>query len=91
MNIIRIVLGTALILLVPLLAMQVTDEVNWDVADFVVIGTLLLGTGLAYELAARRVSNPKHRVVIGVVLAAVVLLVWAELAVGVFGTPFSGS
>ncbi len=91
MNIIRIVLGTALILLVPLLAMQVTDEVDWDVADFAVIGTLLLGTGLVYELAARRVSNPKHRVVIGVVLAAFVLLVWAELAVGVFGTPFAGS
>jgi hypothetical protein len=47
-NIIRIVLATAFILLIPLLAMQFTDEVAWDLADFVIIGTLLLGTGLTY-------------------------------------------
>jgi len=34
---IRIVLGTAAILLVPLIAMQFTDEVKWDLTDFVAL------------------------------------------------------
>ncbi len=89
-NIIHIALGTALILLVPLLAMQFTDEVAWDLTDFAIIGTLLFGTGLAYELATRKVSNIKYRVAVGIVLAAALLLVWIELAVGLFGTPLAG-
>lgn len=89
-NIIRIVLGTALVLLVPLVAMLFTDEVVWDWFDFVVIGTLLIGAGLTYEFVASRV-NAKYRRAIAVVVMAAVLLIWAELAVGVFGSPFAGS
>jgi predicted PurR-regulated permease PerM len=89
-DIIRIVLVAALMLLVPLVAMQFTDEVAWSLADFIVAGILLLGAGLVYELIARRV-NPRYRAVIAVVLMAILLLAWAELAVGIFGTPFVGS
>jgi hypothetical protein len=90
-SIVRIVLPAALILLVPLLAMQFTDEVNWDLTDFAVVGALLIGTGLMYELASRKVGNIKYRAAVGVALVAALLLVWAELAVGIFGTPLSGS
>ena len=90
-NVIRILLATALVLMVPLVAMQFTDEVNWDLTDFAVMGGLLIGTGLAYELASRKVSSTRNRVIIGAALAAAFLLIWAELAVGVFGTPFAGS
>jgi hypothetical protein len=90
-SVIRIVLPAALILLVPLFAMRFTDEVNWDLTDFAVVGALLIGTGLMYELASRKVSNIKCRAAVGVALVAALLLVWAELAVGIFGTPFSGS
>lgn len=86
----RILLATALILLIPLLAMRFTDEVDWDPTDFVVIGSLLIGTGLIYELAIKRVSDTRYRAALTIVLAAALLLVWAELAGGVFGTPFSG-
>ena len=82
--IIWIALATGLILLVPLVAMQFTDEVNWTVADFVVIGVLLFGTGLVFVLAARRVRKKEHRIAIGVVLAAALLWIWVELAVGLF-------
>jgi hypothetical protein len=88
-NIIRIVLAAAFILLLPLLAMQFTDEVAWDLFDFVVAGALLVGTGLTYELAARRMGNNAHRAAFGAALVTA-LLIWAELAVGIFGTPFSG-
>ena len=91
-NIIRTVLGTAFILLIPFLAMQFTDEVAWDLADFVIIGTLLFSTGLAYELITRKVRDIKHRVAIGVALVVALLLVWADLAVGIFNIPgISGS
>lgn len=89
-NIIRIVVATAFILLVPLLAMLFTDEVEWDLTDFAIIGTLLIGAGLIFELVTTKL-NTKYRVVVAVVFVATLLLVWAELAVGVLNTPFSGS
>ena len=84
-----IALATGLILLIPLIAMQFTNEVNWTLSDFVIAGALLFGTGLMFVLAARKTS--KYRALIGFALVAALLLVWVELAVGIFGTPFSGS
>lgn len=79
-----IALLTGLILLVPLIAMQFTGEVNWTLGDFIIMGTLLLGTGSVFVLATRRVKKVEHRVVIGIVFAAALLYLWAELAVGIF-------
>lgn len=85
-SIVRIVLAAAFILLVPLLAMQVTNEVAWDLADFAVAGALLVGTGLAYEMAARKAASIAYRAAVGVALAAGLMLVWVNLAVGLIGT-----
>ena len=87
----RVVLGTALILLVPLAAMQVTSEMSWDLFDFVLMGSLIATTGLMFVLVARNVPNSGYRMLAGIVLALALLLIWAELAVGVFGSPFAGS
>jgi len=84
-RIVRIALVTALILLVPLLAMQFTDEVVWNLADFVVGGALLFGTGLAYELIARKWGNTAYRAAVGVAVAAALILIWINLAVGLIG------
>jgi hypothetical protein len=55
---VRVALATALILLLPLVAMQITDEVDWGVFDFAFAGALLGGTGLLlHELAARKAGN----------------------------------
>jgi len=83
--------GIAGMLLLPLLAMQFSHEVNWSPFDFLVAGVLLLGACLAFELLARRVTTRTHRVIAGIAIAAILLLVWAELAVGVFGTRWAGS
>ena len=85
-----IVIIVALLLLIPLIAMQFTNEVNWTLFDFVAAGVLLLGTGLLCELVIRKVTNIKYRIAICAVLLAALLLVWLELAVGIFGTPFAG-
>jgi hypothetical protein len=84
-NMIRIVLATAFILLVPLVAMQFTDEVVWDVADFVVAAVLLLGAGLTYEMVARKAGHTAYRAAVGVAVATALLLAWMNLAVGIIG------
>jgi len=76
---------TVFILLVPLLAMHFTTEVDWNLADFVVAGALLFGTGLIYVLLSKKVSNIAYRAAIGVMLAAAFLLIWINLAVGIIG------
>lgn len=45
-----IALATGLILSIPLIAMQFTSGVNWTLADFVVMGTLLMATGFTLSL-----------------------------------------
>lgn len=79
-----IVLGTALLLLVPALGMLLTEEIAWGPGDFVAAGALLAGTGLTYELVTRRAGKRAHRAVVGLLLGIALLVTWAELAVGIF-------
>lgn len=79
------------ILLIPLIAMQFTSEVEWSFFDFVVAGALLILTAALLDLVFKRVKQKKKRIAIGVVVVVMLLVIWAELAVGLFGTPFSGN
>jgi peptidoglycan/LPS O-acetylase OafA/YrhL len=90
-RLLAIVLVVAFLLLIPLVAMQFTGEVNWTLRDFVTAGVLLLGTGLMCEFVIRKVKRKKYRIALIVAILAVLLLIWVELAVGIFGTPFAGS
>lgn len=87
----RVFVPALAVLAVPLLAMQLSDEVQWGVFDFVIVGALLIGASAVYEFGIRRVTKPVYRVVLSVALALTVLLIWAELAVGIFGSPFGGN
>ncbi len=64
---------------------------NWRPGDFFVAGILIFGAGLLLDLTARKLASSKYRVIACVAIVAAFLLTWAELAVGVFGTPFAGS
>lgn len=86
-----IFIGITFLLCIPLVAMQFTTEVNWSVSDFIVAAILLFGTGLVCELVLRNVKTTRNRILICGVVLAVLLLVWIELAVGIFGTPFAGN
>ncbi len=86
-----LILATAALLSIPFIAMQFTAEVDWDLADFLIMGVLLFGTGTLIEVVLRKVKSITNRLIIcGVVLLAF-LLIWAELAVGIFGSPIAGS
>jgi peptidoglycan/LPS O-acetylase OafA/YrhL len=54
---VRVALGVAFILSLPLVAMLITDDVVWSLADFVAAGVLLATIGVALELAVRRAGN----------------------------------
>jgi hypothetical protein len=84
----RIVIwGTAaFLLLLPLIAMQFTNEVNWDETDFVVFGAMLFGACGVYELAARMTPNFAYRAAVGVAVVAAFILIWMNLAVGIIGS-----
>ena len=76
----------AILLLLPLVAMQFTDQVNWTVGDFAFAGALLLGTGFAYELTVRKTADAAYRAAVGVALGTALILVWAMGAVGILGS-----
>ena len=86
-----ILTAVVILLLIPFVAMQYTDEVSWTIFDFIVMGVLLLNTGLLCEFTIRKATKSKHKFAVCIAILVAFLLVWAELAVGVFGTPFAGS
>jgi len=79
------------LLLIPFIAMQFTMEVNWAVGDFITAGMLLLATGVVYLIIMKKVKNIKVKISYVVAILALLSIVWIELAVGIFGTPFAGS
>jgi hypothetical protein len=79
---VRVALATAFILLVPLVAMQITDEVDWSLADFAAAGALLGGTGLLLELAARKPGNIAYRAAATAIGVAAIVLGEADDAPG---------
>lgn len=78
--------AAAFLLLLPLVAMQFTREVNWTLSDFVVIGVMLLAACGTYEFAVRMSGNTAYRAGFGVAVLAAFLLVWVNLAVGIIGS-----
>lgn len=86
-KIIVVAVATALILMVPLIGMQFSKEVDWGVGDFIVMGMLLFGTGLTYVLISRMSDSIAYRAAIAIAVVAGLLLVWVNLAVGIIGEP----
>ena len=77
---------TLLILLVPLVAMQFTDEVNWTAVDFIIAGALLFGTGMLLVWALRQSTSLAYRAAMGLTIGTTFLMIWANLAVGLIGS-----
>lgn len=86
-----ILLSVPALLLIPLIGMQFTNEIDWSPIDFAAMGILLLGAGIMLEFVLRKVSSKENRIALIAIILIVFLLIWAELAVGIFGTPFAGS
>ncbi|MGA0277486.1 MAG: hypothetical protein ACO3LF_06290 [Candidatus Kariarchaeum pelagius] len=88
---IRILQIVGLLLLIPMIAMQLTDEVNWSFFDFIIMGIMLSITGLALGIIIKKVKYHKYRNIFIAIIIIIFLFIWAELGVGLFGTPFAGN
>jgi len=84
-RLIIILSSAATLLLIPLIAMQFTSEVDWDIADFVIMGAMLLVTGILIELVLRNIHDFKFRVIFCGAILLAFFFIWAELATGFFG------
>lgn len=85
-SILWVAVATVIILLVPLVAMQFTNEVDWSVSDFIIMGALIFGTGCAYVLISRFSTNLIYKTAIGLAIVATFLMIWANLGVGLIGS-----
>ena len=79
-NILRIAIGSGLILLIPLVG-----QAPWSPMDFAMMGALLFGTGLTYELVSRRGGNIAYRIAVAIACVTGLLLTWVNAAVGIIG------
>ncbi len=78
---VRTAVVTALVLLVPLVATRVSDEVHWTPGDFLAAGLLIFGAGTVYHVTARGRGSVTYRAAVGGTIAAVLIVVWISLAV----------
>jgi hypothetical protein len=76
----------ASLLLLPFVAMQLTQEVNWTASDFIAWGIMLGTVGGLFELAVRLSPLPSYRIAFGLALLGAFLVTWVNLAVGIVGS-----
>jgi hypothetical protein len=81
-SVIRVALATALVLLIPAVAMLISDGTDWGVFDFVFAGAVVAGTGLLLELAAKKPGSVVYRVAAAAIGIAAIALGEADDAPG---------
>jgi hypothetical protein len=74
------------LILLPLVAMRFTTEVNWTASDFVFATILIGGVGLAYEVAVRISKHWAYRAGAALGLLGCLLTIWVNGAVGIIGS-----
>lgn len=78
--------AAAALMLAPVLAARLTDEMAWDPADFVLFAIILAAGCGAWELAVRKSRNLTYGAAAAVAAAAALLLFLVNGAVGLAGS-----
>lgn len=86
----KFILAANAFLLVPFTAMFFTTEVRWSLFDFLVMAAMLTILAMGLSCTSQKVKPPKSWLVASGIIV-VFLLLWAEMAVGLFGSPFAGN
>ena len=79
------------LLLIPMATMLISDEINWSIFDFLVMGVLLFSFGVSINIVLNKTKKSKIRITFLTILILIFSLIWIELAVGIFESPFAGS
>lgn len=80
-----------LLLLIPLIGMQFSNEVHWSLFDFILMGLLLLALGFGIHLIIKKTNRLNQKIILITLTILLFLFIWAELAVGIVGSPFAGT
>ena len=91
LTLIKRTLSPLLLLLIPLFGSLFSNQVNWSLFDFIVMGFLLGLTGLSIHFIIEKLRNKTFKIVTIIFALIIFLIIWVELAVGVFGSPITGS
>ena len=91
LTLIKRTLSPLLLLLIPLFGSPFSNQVNWSLFDFIVMGFLLGLTGLSIHFIIEKLRNKTFKIVTIIFALIIFLMIWVELAVGVFGSPITGS
>jgi hypothetical protein len=79
------------VLVIPFLGNMISTSVNWGAFDFAVAGALMIIFGIGIEVIRLNVKSLIVRVSVLLSFVLILLLLWVELAVGIFGSPIAGS
>lgn len=80
-----------LILLSIFVAMQFNNEIQWKISDFVIAAILLLSATSLICLISLKTKKLSTKAILVCLVIGLLLLIWLELAVGIFNSPFAGS
>ncbi len=86
-----LLISLLLLLLIPLVGMQYSNEVKWSLNDFIIMGVILLFFGIILNKIIYHVGAFNKRIILISTLIIFFFFLWAELAVGLFNSPFAGS
>ena len=73
-----------LILIIPLVGTILSDQIDWGILDFLVMGIILLIVGMVLSVVSQKIKNPRKKFFYNLVIMLIFFLIWAELAVGIF-------
>ncbi|AKK74903.1 membrane protein [Chryseobacterium gallinarum] len=80
-----------ILLCIPLLGNLFSSEVRWSASDFLIAGVLLFTTAFLINLVRNKIKKQSRKTLACILILLALALIWLELAVGVFGSPFAGS
>ena len=83
-----IIFGTLLSII--LLFNFISDEFNWNVFDFIIFIIMMIFAVASFELVSRITKKEKSQKILFALIIIVFLLIWSELGVGIFNSPFAG-
>lgn len=79
------------LLIIPALGMQFSNEVNWSLSDFLIAGIILLIAASMVNIILTFIHTKLWKIILLIISFLIIAIIWAELAVGIFGSPFAGS
>ena len=78
------------LLSIILLLNFISDEFDWNIFDFIVLIIIMIFTAALFEIATRTAKTKKNQKILFILITIIFLLIWAELGVGIFDSPFAG-